>query len=111
MISKAADRLRYAHKSEFEGILGPNCATAESAAVERFIRILAAIRVRDSMNQCTLSVAKVMPMYIPVETRKFVLRILEEKIFGEDRLNVVVILQLTARVSPFVLLNDIQGCI
>ena len=75
--------------------------------MERFVRILSAVRRRDSKNQRTLAVAKAMQTHLAVETRKFVLRILEEKILGEDRLNAVVRLQLTPRVSPLIILNDL----
>ena len=75
--------------------------------MERFVRILSAIRLRESKNQRPLAVAKAMQIHLSLETRKFVLRILEEKILGDDCLNAVVGLQLTPRVSPLVIINDL----
>ena len=60
----------------------------------------------ETRNQWALAIAKVMLNFVPVEARNFLLRIVEEKIFGEDRLNVAARLQLYC-VSPLIILNDL----
>ena len=106
MISIMAARLGRAGRSDFATILEMAQAPKESMMRYRFLETLKALRRNDGERQHMYAVARAMLLLLPLEARQFVFSVLDEKIFGENRLNAIVRLQFFF-VSPMIILDDL----